>query len=983
MVKKAFNYKFIISMILVISMTGVIVLTSASRANADVAYKPAIDVEITSMSPKNPKIGEDIVVSGRVIPKPFEAEVPAKEIVLVLDVSASMKEAVSVPCTNERVEKYCTIHGSADCVDQKCVWEVQRTRKGWYWYCTKHGGSSTTYNYPDQCNRAPYHNLVYDYCTEHGKSGDHNAPGSTKIEQLKKAAKNFVNTMKDVPNLKIGIVAYSTDATINPNGKDESNPYRTVRNLDNNGRHDIPNYTSIGDDFIGIDDTRLTSMIDGLEALGGTNTGEGLRKAEFLLEKGDSNANKTVVLMSDGLPTFYSVNQSNTDYYTSIDDTDPGFAGKGSGLDSYAVSYATTIGNLVKETANNVFSIGYGLGDENSQDNQTLKQIHQAMGGTESNFFASDNGAIDSVFQNIATEILESYAISNIKMEMNFASGLSLNIGGNTVDIDNIIYKTDEVVKDGRVTYSADPVTFQFVINGSEPGKYELFGNSKVTFPWENGSISATVKPMGIEIGSNELPNIKATLNEATPSTALIGQDITVTYDIKPENFVFQDSENESNSDEKEIVFLLDTSKDGGANYLDESKHLWSGLLNDYNKKDSTAKFGLVTYSDVAVNKLELTDGKEIKNELKDLASSTSSERNIGNALKSADDILTKGKSTATKYIIIMAAGDVTYDINKINAMKNKGYNIITLKLGTAGSNNIKDPQSVEWLHNKLWGSQEDYFNASIGNNGDVNNRIKEMATRLRVERYKSYVFDDVKLNFNIGDEFQVVSGLKSEGSGSSYNYGLEIPEIRYTYDVNSKEYKASGSKVSFVIKPTSYGELKFKDNNTITYTNLIGKIAKANIETPVITVKGQADIHHGIYDGYDSSTKKYNIDTTERTLAKEATATFGATFETYSSKANLGLKVPTNIALQGAPKVYKVDAQGNLQLLGEMALNTSQSLYSYTLGESVVEGDNIVVLYTITLPKDEGSYENIISVDGIESPAKFKVGEEALPDLF
>ncbi len=505
-----------------------------------------------------------------------------------------------------------------------------------------------------------------------------------------------------------------------------------------------------------------------------------------------------------------------------------------------------------------------------------------------------------------------------------------------------------------------------------------------MSFPWkDNEIITAPVPSISVNIDKNELPNIKAKLTSPSEVEAYPGEEIKVTYDIKPENFVFQDSENESTSNEKEIVFLLDTSKNGGANYLDDSKHLWSGLLNDYNKKDSMAKFGLVTYSNTAEIESELTDAKDIKNELENVTSSSSTERNIGNALEMADSILTNGNKWATKYIIILAAGDVSYDINKINAVKNKGYSIISLKLGTSGSDDINNTKSLKWIHNELWGIEDDYFNAVRENGGALNNKVKEIALRLSTKRYKSYVFGDVKLNFNIGDEFDVVSGLKSVESSSSYNYALEIPEIRYTYDVVNKIYKASGSQVSFIIKTMEHGKLKFKDSNTITYTNLIGEMAKFNIETPTIIVRGQTDILHGIYNGYDSKTEKYNIDTVERTLAKEATVTFGATFETYSSKANIGLKVPSNAKIQDTPKVYKVDEEGNLQLLGDMVMNSTDSLYSYTLGGNVVKDDNIIVLYTITLPKDEGAYENIISVDGVEAPAKFNVGKEALPDLF
>jgi len=882
--KKRIGYKAILCIGLILCMTATLVMTSASNASAEVATKPAFEVKINSVSPEFPKVGEDITVSGKIIPKDFEAEVPAKEIVLVLDVSGSMADNVYV----------------------------------------------------------------------NGKS-------STKIAELKKAAKNFVDKMKDVPNLKIGIVAYSSNASIKKVDKEILIDANKVN--------------------------ELKTVIDNLKADGGTNTGEGLRKAAYLLSTSkEKNANKTVVLMSDGVPTFYSYYYSYyyKYFYKNIDDSNPKFDGKGNEFDDDAVEYANIIGERIKESTNNVFSIGYGLGNKNSEANKTLKQIHESMGGKEGNFFASDNGAIDNVFQNIATEILASYAISNVKMDMNLKSGFSLKVGGNKVDIDNVLYKTDGKVKDGKVTYTADPVPFEFVIKSGVTGQHELFAGSTVSFPWkDNEIITAPVPSISVNIDKNELPNIKAKLTSPSEVEAYPGEEIKVTYDIKPENFVFQDSENESTSNEKEIVFLLDTSKNGGDNYLDDSKHLWSGLLNDYNKKDSMAKFGLVTYSNTAEIESELTDAKDIKNELKNVTSSSSTERNIGNALEMADSILTNGNKWATKYIIILAAGDVSYDINKINAVKNKGYSIISLKLGTSGSDEINNTKSLKWIHNELWGIEDDYFNAVRENGGALNNKVKEIALRLSTKRYKSYVFGDVKLNFNIGDEFDVVSGLKSVESSSSYNYALEIPEIRYTYDVVNKIYKASGSQVSFIIKTMEHGELKFKDSNTITYTNLIGEMAKFNIETPTIIVRGQTDILHGIYNGYDSKTEKYNIDTEERTLAKEATVTFGATFETYSSKANIGLKVPSNAKIQDTPKVYKVDEEGNLKLLGDMIMNSTDSLYSYTLGGNVGKDDSIIVLYTITLPKDEGAYENIISVDGVEAPAKFNVGKEALPDLF
>ncbi|MDZ5017180.1 hypothetical protein GNF72_18660, partial [Clostridium perfringens] len=54
-----------------------------------------------SASPNPAMVCEDIVGSGKIIPKPFETEIPPKEIVLVLDVSGSMKDQIrGVICNN-------------------------------------------------------------------------------------------------------------------------------------------------------------------------------------------------------------------------------------------------------------------------------------------------------------------------------------------------------------------------------------------------------------------------------------------------------------------------------------------------------------------------------------------------------------------------------------------------------------------------------------------------------------------------------------------------------------------------------------------------------------------------------------------------------------------------------------------------------------------------------------------------------------------
>lgn len=328
----------------------------------------------------------------------------------------------------------------------------------------------------------------------------------TRLNNLKKAASSFIDRLKNIDNLKVGIVVYSSEATINPI-KYLGN--KTVSNISGN-RHSVPNYTSISDEYlIDIKDSRLNTMINNIRALGGTNTGEGLRKAEYLLSKGDSQANKSIVFMSDGLPTFYSVNsKNNTNYYTKIDNNNPAIAGTGSESSSSGVNsstkYATTIGDLIKAGNYNIFSIGYGLGNSTSTGNKKMQEIHKSMGGvvnlqnpndSNNTFFASDEGAIDSIFNKIADKLEQQYSFNDANLQIKLGDSFTATdgfevsgVGGAVIKVPPIIYNLTKV--DGVDTYMADPIIIKFKIRANKVGEYPLFGtDSKLQYTDINGNI--------------------------------------------------------------------------------------------------------------------------------------------------------------------------------------------------------------------------------------------------------------------------------------------------------------------------------------------------------------------------------------------------------------------------------------------------------------------------------------------------------------
>ena len=793
--------------------------------------------------------------------------------------------------------------------------------------------------------------------------------------------------MKDVPNLKIGIVAYSTEATINPYGK---NGYKYITDVDNRNGHYIPNYVSISDNFINIDDKNLPFMIDNLEALGGTNTGEGLRKAEYMLEDGNPDANKTVVLMSDGLPTFYSVKSKNKQYYTATDNIDPRFAGDGSKVNDKTISYATTIGGIIRGTANNVFSIGYGLGEENSEPNKTLKEIHESMGGKESNFFASDNGAIDSVFQNIATEILASYAISNIKMDMVLEDGFSLKVGGNKVDIDNVLYKTDGKVRDGKVTYTAEPVPFEFVINSEVIGQHELFDGSIVSFPWkDNEIITAPVPSISINIDKNELPNIRAKLTSQSEVEAYPGDEIKVTYDVIGEDFTFEDS---SNMRKKDIAIVLDVSKSMlKSGKLDEIKTaLINSLINNSGLSGDNVNFSLITFNNKYKVHSELTNNRNeiIKAiqaiDIEDKGSEDNNARQIGDAMVEAKDIIDSKNPDADKYMVLIASDHLNYNDKKLPDLNDEKYNIMSLNLK-------KGNKCLDELHKEMGETLENYFISEDKSGEDIENTLMDdLADRIISQgRYMPYEIP-TELKLNLGDNFTMVSSVKSYKDGIAT---IEGPTVVYEskgdgkYQANNEAYK-----VSFIIKPKEdkSGTLSFGDNNVIAYKNLRKEEVTKGIQTPKVKlISPVIDLMHGLDNGVTSS--GYSVTEGEVRIANDMKVNIASVATILSSNVNVELRINKDIDLQDLRKIKVYTLKdGNLVYMEctitSIGTNLNQNCYNIKLPPDIKGETQIVVKYQCKMPEDasseeSGSYENNILFNKEEKT--FRLKGEALPDLF
>lgn len=340
-------------------------------------------------------------------------------------------------------------------------------------------------------------------CTTKGHNNAKNHPSQyqfSKIYKLREAAKAFVEKFKTTNNLKIAVISYNSKAEILSKGFIESS-----KTAD------------------------LIESIDKLSAGQGTNTGEGLRKALYLLNKDNTKANKSIVLMSDGLPTYSTVITKDLivgedknqipNYFKDITVENGGVIwNTGSGLSDvygYDLNYAKEIAKINKTNNYNAYSIGYGLNDSG---NRNLKAIHKEMiqlpsenpnieidenlGYYEANDKVVDNKpnnnyAIESVFQKIAKDLEEKYILIDTNLELeSINKDFTLNIAGNKVTLEDLIYtKDDNNSNPNKILYNGNKVSFTYNINGKEAKlNQKLYESISINYRWKDESRKADLK---------------------------------------------------------------------------------------------------------------------------------------------------------------------------------------------------------------------------------------------------------------------------------------------------------------------------------------------------------------------------------------------------------------------------------------------------------------------------------------------------------
>lgn len=708
----------------------------------------------------------------------------------------------------------------------------------------------------------------------------------TKMKNLKSAAKKFIDELTkindktnvpEVTNLSIGIVAYDSNGNIKS----------TLLQVTDDVSVKFNNITTLKD------------SIDNINADGGTNIGDGLRKGAYLLNNSETNANKTIIFMADGEPTYYTGSKSNKNknYYTVLDDIDVNKSGMpylkgtgGSDENGYCLEYAKTIGNIIRNNGYNVYSIGYGLGNSNSNSNKTMKQIHESMGGISSGdnstFFASDSGAIESIFKKISDNLKQTYDQLDVKLDLKLGDTIVAGEGIELSDGNGAIVRIPEIIYNlgANNEYSATPATriikFKVKAKSNSNGiPVDLIKeNSQFTYRDVNGNLitvpipqqSITVKPyipgdaekltVGFLTEFNEYlvgDTVKAEVKFNHPGTLANGnlyKNATFNIENLPEGLSFESGVSNmltfgsiDKNMMKEYRFKINENRDytiSGAYNYDMQK----GSLNPINQEGTLSQSISVRKGKVKVKVLDEQGNDITKDSIISIKSINLEEYNgvynSDNELIEFNDNMTTGNYELTIKSLPEGCTPKEGEDNKgvmINYENNEAEHTFIV-------NGISESSELE-IEANLVGHKPNYpyLDDDITLTYEINPKefTKQGSEEINIT--------DAKLVFNLGDKFSVV-----EGQGLVINergeYILDFSDkVKYTYDSESNKYIANKFTVSFKVKANVAEENISFESGEVQYANILAEnnpIINSAINTPSITIRNVEEVPE--YDGPD-----------------------------------------------------------------------------------------------------------------------------------
>jgi len=374
--------------------------------------------------------------------------------------------------------------------------------------------------------------MAWDLAGRSKYSDSYNGPDRMSI--LKSAATSFVDKLSENPKLKLSVISYSSSSTM------------FERN--SNNLIDISNGT-VNNSTTNLNREAIKDHINDMNASGGTNVGDAMRKGYQLLDTSESSdaADKYFVFLSDGEPSFYSYKsytsnrpdekyriESGKDYYY-YTGTNASPSTNSSNDYSKGKKYAELIAPEL-----NVFKKSYFLAFNTSTRNEleniaklVNSQLYQQAETTEE---------INTVYDEISEEILALLNLESVSFTDTLPVGLTIDTTDEDFNSDKITvtgqsftYNIDSVnyrLNDEGTHYIADPIEFTIKANYGNVGTY-VFSDTDGKFNYKDIDGVVRVKTAGPDtftVERNPVQNVTATRPQEVGKNP--DNTVLVTWDV-------------------------------------------------------------------------------------------------------------------------------------------------------------------------------------------------------------------------------------------------------------------------------------------------------------------------------------------------------------------------------------------------------------------------------------------------------------------
>jgi uncharacterized protein YjdB len=316
-----------------------------------------------------------------------------------------------------------------------------------------------------------------------------------KLDIAKQVAIDFINNLKDTPNLKIGIISF-----------------------DQKGRYRTDDLLNIQSDF-----PTLINSINSIPRSTGMNIGDGLRLAYYMFKNfGATDSKKHIITISDTAPNYYTQTKTVTEtdivynyYYGSNVATDNLlYSSKWQNAYTYSQNMMTQLKNKFPNLSTTFLVTHSNF----TYVNNYFSTVAQA--GNASLISANNSSKLVSALTLIQNSLSKEIALEDVHFTKSFPVGFeivgvtgALSVSSDKLTASKDIGKIRFFLDSTKTKFIAEPEFFSITVKANQAGTYNLEHNESFIYTDVNSTVYT--KSFGSEIisisGSNMTPTIDVT----------------------------------------------------------------------------------------------------------------------------------------------------------------------------------------------------------------------------------------------------------------------------------------------------------------------------------------------------------------------------------------------------------------------------------------------------------------------------------------